>query len=83
MFKTPEENAKDYLNYIQHRKQDARYIELTRMFRTYENQIKRLEQEIYFLRLYGNKDCTAMADEQIEIARKEANTVKRERKNVR
>ena len=25
--------------------------------------IKRLEREVYTLRLYGNKDCTAMADE--------------------
>jgi len=28
-----------------------------------QDRIKRLEREIELLRLYGNKDCTAMADE--------------------
>jgi len=28
-----------------------------------QERIKRLEREIELLRLYGNKDCTAMADE--------------------
>ncbi len=27
------------------------------------SQLSALEEEIYYLRLYGNKDCTAMADE--------------------
>jgi hypothetical protein len=31
--------------------------------RKYEDRIKRLEREVEMLRLYGNKDCTAMADE--------------------
>jgi len=31
--------------------------------REQEDRIKRLEREIELLRLYGNKDCTAMADE--------------------
>jgi len=31
--------------------------------REQEERIKRLEREIELLRLYGNKDCTAMADE--------------------
>jgi cell division protein FtsB len=28
-----------------------------------KQRIKRLEREVELLRLYGNKDCTAMADE--------------------
>lgn len=32
--------------------------------------IARLEREIHFLRLYGNKDCTHMADERIDEDRK-------------
>jgi hypothetical protein len=33
------------------------------------DRIKRLEREVELLRLYGNKDCTAMAD---EVLKKEA-----------
>jgi hypothetical protein len=28
-----------------------------------QDRIKQLEREVQILRLYGNKDCTAMADE--------------------
>ena len=31
--------------------------------------IKRLESEVYTLRLYGNKDCTAMADQALKEAK--------------
>ena len=30
--------------------------------------IKQLESEVYALRLYGNKDCTAMADQALKEA---------------
>lgn len=32
----------------------------------YSNKIKKLKREIEVLRQYGNKDCTAMADEVLE-----------------
>jgi hypothetical protein len=31
--------------------------------------IKQLESEVYALRLYGNKDCTAMADQALKEAK--------------
>ena len=31
--------------------------------------IKRLEREVYALRLYGNRDCTAMADQALKEAK--------------
>jgi len=31
--------------------------------------IKRLESEVYALRLYGNRDCTAMADQALKEGR--------------
>lgn len=39
---------------------------------THAEQVKALQQEIEILRQYGNKDCTAMADEALEEIRKEA-----------
>lgn len=32
----------------------------------YMDRIKRLEREVYTLRLYGNTDCTAMADQALK-----------------
>jgi hypothetical protein len=37
--------------------------------RQYQDRIKRLEREVELLRLYGNKDCIAQAD---EVLKKEA-----------
>ncbi len=37
--------------------------------RIIEDRIKRLEREVELLRFYGNKDCTAQAD---EVLKKEA-----------
>jgi hypothetical protein len=37
--------------------------------RKMEERIKRLEREVELLRFYGNKDCTAQAD---EVLKKEA-----------
>ena len=37
--------------------------------RQYQDRIKRLRREVELLRLYGNKDCTAQAD---EVLKKEA-----------
>jgi hypothetical protein len=34
--------------------------------RKLEDRIKQLESEVYALRLYGNKDCTAMADQALK-----------------
>ena len=34
-----------------------------------KQRIKRLESEVYALRLYGNKDCTAMADQVLKEAK--------------
>lgn len=31
--------------------------------------IQRLEREVYALRLYGNRDCTAMADQALKEAK--------------
>ena len=31
-----------------------------------KKRIKRLEREVYALRLYGNRDCTAMADQALK-----------------
>lgn len=38
-----------------------------RIVRALVRLIQRKDQEIELLRVYGNKDCTAMADEQIEL----------------
>jgi hypothetical protein len=35
------------------------------------NEIKKLKEEIEVLRNYGNKDCTAMADEELDRRRKD------------
>ena len=37
--------------------------ELERELNAANQRIKRLEREVYTLRLYGNKDCTSTADE--------------------
>ena len=37
--------------------------QLERELNAANERIKRLEREVELLRLYGNKDCTAMADE--------------------
>lgn len=43
---------------------ESRFVRsLERELNTANERIKRLEREIEVLRLYGNKDCTAMADE--------------------
>lgn len=38
---------------------------------THAEQVEALQQEIEILRQYGNKDCTAMADERLEELRKD------------
>ena len=37
--------------------------DMTKENEALKQRIKRLEREVELLRLYGNKDCTAMADE--------------------
>jgi molecular chaperone GrpE (heat shock protein) len=46
-----------------------RIEELEAQVKAYANRIKRLEREVELLRLFGNKDCTAQAD---EVLKKEA-----------
>ena len=43
--------------------------QLERELNAAQDRIKRLESEVYALRLYGNKDCIAPAD---EVLKKEA-----------
>jgi predicted RNase H-like nuclease (RuvC/YqgF family) len=49
--------------------QEEKIEELERQLNAANKRIKRLEREVELLRLYGNKDCTAQAD---EVLKKEA-----------
>lgn len=44
----------------------ANHVEWNEGFRRLEKENKRLKREIEVLRQYGNKDCTAMADEVLD-----------------
>lgn len=44
----------------------ANHVEWNEGFQRLERENKRLKREIEVLRLYGNKDCTAMADEVLD-----------------
>jgi len=62
---TAEELAKHYLETSSGKLLSQRHKHLVELFSNYEEQIRLLERENYFLRLYGNKDCTAMANDEM------------------